>query len=72
MTPSSTDEWSTPRPAGLPAPTYWPATLAAASALLLWGLLTSWGVSAVGLGLFVVGLTGWIRDVLREHAQEEP
>jgi hypothetical protein len=70
MIPMYSDDWSKARPAVIPEPTYWPAALALGAMLLLWGLLTSWMISVVGLGLFSLSLSGWIRDILREHRKE--
>ncbi len=70
MTSNHPTDWSEARPAVLPQPTYWPAALALANMLLLWGLLTSWIISVVGLALFILSLCGWIREIVREHAKE--
>jgi hypothetical protein len=59
--------WSLPRPAALPPPSYWPAVLALAIVLLLWGLVSSIVVSAIGLGLFILAITGWVGDL--RHAE---
>lgn len=67
-----TDGWSEPRPAVLPEPTYWPAALALGCTLLLWGVLTTWLISAVGLGLLLTSLVGWLRDLVRSHRMEGP
>jgi len=32
----------------------------------LWGLITSWVILAVGIGLFWASLAGWIYEILRE------
>ena len=55
--------WAYPRPNELPRPTYWPAVLALGIIFLLWGLVTSWIVSAVGLGLLILAAAGWIGDL---------
>ncbi len=64
--------WHKPRPAHLPAPTYWPAVLAFGIVLLLWGLVTSPILFGTGLVIFALGLGGWIRELLREEPYEEP
>lgn len=71
MTPSQRDEWTQAEPASLPEPTYWPAALALGIVLLVWGPVTTWMISAVGLALSVLALAGWIGDVLREHREQE-
>ena len=64
------DDWNEAKPAILPEPTYWPVTLALASTMLLWGILTTWIISGAGLALFIVSLSGWIRDMLQERRKE--
>ncbi len=59
--------WSTPQPARVPEPTYWPAALALGIVLLFWGVVTSAVVSSIGLLLAVVALAGWIGDVRHER-----
>lgn len=49
------------------APTYWPAALALGSALLVWGLLASYVISAVGFVIVIASLSGWIADLVRAH-----
>lgn len=51
----------------LPAPTFWPAGLALAITFLFWGLVSSWVVFVVGLGLFAASLAGWISDLRHER-----
>jgi len=53
----------------LPDPTIWPATLALAITLLVWGLVTSLSITAVGLALFAGAMAGWIRDLRHERAR---
>jgi hypothetical protein len=50
----------------LPHPTYFPAGMAMGVAFLFWGLITSWVILAVGGGLFVAALAGWITDMRHE------
>jgi hypothetical protein len=59
-------EASVHRPA-MPAPTLWPVTLALGSSFLVWGTITSWIISGVGLVLFAVALGGWIRELRHER-----
>ena len=56
--------WTALEHIALPLPTYWPAVLALAITLLAWSVITSWFIFGVGLLLFVVGLAGWIGDLL--------
>lgn len=55
----------------LPAPTFWPAGLALAITFIFWGLITSWVVLVIGLGLFAASLAGWVAD-LRHERQHHP
>jgi hypothetical protein len=50
----------------LPRPNFFPAGLAMGITFLLWGLITSWVILAVGIGLFWASLAGWIYEILRE------
>jgi hypothetical protein len=59
--------WTAPRPEILPAPTYWPVVLALGTTMILWGLVSSWMLSGVGLLLFVLALSGWIGDIRYEE-----
>lgn len=53
----------------LPPATFWPAGLALAVTFVFWGLITSWVVLGVGVGLFAVSLAGWISDLRHERKQ---
>ena len=48
----------------LPRPNFFPAGLAMGIAFLLWGLITSWVILAVGIGLFAASFAGWIYEIL--------
>jgi hypothetical protein len=52
---------------GVPPPTLWPAALALAVTLMLWGLASSLIVTAVGLGLFAASIAGWIAEIRHER-----
>ncbi len=56
----------------MPRPTVWPIMLSFGVALALTGLATSLALSAVGAFLFVLGLAGWIGQLLpgRGHGHE--
>jgi len=60
-------DWPIPQPEHLPAPTYWPAVMAFGTTMLLWGVVTSWIISGVGLVLFALALVGWIGDIRYEQ-----
>jgi hypothetical protein len=50
----------------LPRPNFFPAGLAMGITFILWGLITSWVILAVGIGLFAASFAGWIYEILRE------
>ena len=66
-TPESYPGWQILPPEPLPRPTYWPAVLALAITLLLWGVVTTFLISGVGLALFALALAGWIGEL--RHGQ---
>jgi hypothetical protein len=51
----------------LPRPTYFPAGLAMGTTFLFWGLITSWVIVLVGIGLFTAALAGWISEIRHER-----
>lgn len=53
----------------LPRPNYFPAGLAMGTTFFFWGFITSWVILAVGLGLFIASLAGWIAEIRRERDQ---
>jgi hypothetical protein len=67
--PGSRPGWNQPRPEKLPEPTVWPAALALAVTLMLWGFVSSFIITGVGLALFVAALAGWIGDIRHERKQ---
>jgi hypothetical protein len=52
----------------LPRPNFFPAGCAMGITFLFWGLITSWVVLLVGIGLFAASLAGWIYEILRERS----
>ncbi len=44
----------------------WPAVIAASVALALFGLVTSYAFSLFGLVVFIVGVGGWVSELLDE------
>ncbi len=61
--------WSAPKPDKLPAPSIWPATLAGAIMLLVWGLVTSLIISGVAILLLALALAGWIQAIRYERSK---
>lgn len=67
------ETWHEPAPEVMPRPTYWPAVTALGVVFLLWGVVTTFIISAVGVALLVLALSGWIgelRNELRESRGE--
>jgi hypothetical protein len=58
--------WSRPKPEHIPHPTYWPFIFSAGVALVFWGLISNIFILSFGFILFVIGLAGWIWDMLTE------
>jgi hypothetical protein len=56
----------------LPRPTYFPAGLAMGTTFIFWGLITSWVIFLVGIGLFIAALAGWITEIRHERKQRKP
>lgn len=61
--------WEPLAPVPVARPTYFPAGLAMGTAFVFWGLVTSWVVLLVGVGLFAVMLGGWIAEICHERNQ---
>ncbi len=64
--PDPSSDWNTPQPEKIPEPTYAPLGLAFGVVFLLWGLLTSYLVSLVGLIFFIASLAAWIGAMRHE------
>ena len=58
--PAPNELWTKARPQSVPRPTYAPAVVALAIVCLLWGLLTTYLISLLGLALLTIGLVIWI------------
>ncbi len=59
--------WTPPQGGHIPEPTYMPVVMALGVMCLLWGIITTYLISLVGLVLFVVALWGWIGGLRREY-----
>lgn len=51
----------------LPRPTFFPAGLAMGTTFIFWGLITSWVIILIGVGLFTAALAGWITEIWHER-----
>jgi len=65
--PRPAPDWSNPKPAALPKPTYAPASVAFGIMLSAAGVVTSFWVSFAGVIVFALGIAGWIGDLFHEH-----
>ncbi|MGE5423991.1 MAG: hypothetical protein ACM3N9_01435 [Syntrophothermus sp.] len=57
-------------PQKMPENTYWPFVAGFGMFFLLWGILTSWSVSVIGLLLMIIAFTGWIADVDHDYGEQ--
>lgn len=55
----------------VPAPSAWPATLAAGITLVAAGAATNWVVLAAGAVMALVALVGWTGDLWAEPSERE-
>lgn len=60
--PDIPNGWSRPHPEHVARPTYWPAALAFGANLTLWGPITTYVISLVGIAVSAVALIGWISE----------
>jgi hypothetical protein len=58
--------WTRLHPEKALPPTFWPAALAMGTVLLLWGLVTSAVMTAVGLVLLAASIAGWLGEMRHE------
>jgi hypothetical protein len=50
----------------LPSPTYTPAIVGLAVAIIAWGAVTTIAIAVLGVMLLAIGIGGWIRELRRE------
>jgi Cytochrome c oxidase subunit IV len=62
--------FSQPRPRHPPPATFWPFVTAMGLAMVFWGVTLNLLVVCVGIGVFVVGMSGLVGDWVREHRNE--
>ena len=65
------EEWVKPIPEETPEPTFWPISLAMSTIFILWGFISTWIISAVGIVLFSISVRGWVRDLLNEQPSDK-
>ncbi len=59
-------DWNKPLPEIIPPPTYSPSFMAAGIVFLLWGFLTHWVVSLVGLSFLAFALGSWLKSIRKD------
>ena len=59
--------WNNPKPAIIPAPTYWPFVLSLGATLLGLGVLTSNIITAVGAVLFILAVIKWVGELCSDN-----
>ena len=59
-------EWNKPLPERLPRPSYAPPLLAVGLMCLLWGTVTTWIISMIGIVIAGVACARWIGDLRRD------
>ena len=65
--PEGHEGWSATQGGHIPEPTYMPVVLALGVMCMLWGIVTTYLITLVGVVLFVVGISGWIGELRHEH-----
>jgi hypothetical protein len=63
--------WSTPKPATMPPPTYWPMFLALGIVFVAYGIIFAWWFVGVGAAIFVIALGRWIGEIRRDRRREQ-
>ncbi len=61
----SREGWNLPKPARLPAPTYWPAALALGITFAAFGVLTSYLFCWAGGALIALSIWKWVGELVR-------
>jgi hypothetical protein len=65
------EEWVKPIPQKTLVPTFWPISLAMSIIFILWGIISTWVISMVGLILFGISVRGWVMDLLNEQQPDQ-
>ena len=63
----SSEGWSKPQGMHIPEPTYMPVVMAIGMICMLWGIVTTYLITLVGVVLFVISILGWIGELRHEH-----
>ena len=63
----SSEGWSKPHGIHIPEPTYMPVVMAIGIICMLWGIVTTYLITLVGVVLFVISIWGWIGELRHEH-----
>ncbi len=65
--PDLPEGWSLPEPQHMPRPTWAPAEVSFGATFMLWGIVTSIFITAVGTVVFIWGIARWIGDIRNER-----
>ena len=68
--PRDQEGWSPAKPEVVPRPTYFPMLFALSAVFILFGLVTMWPMSVVGVVLIVISLIGWIGEMRHDQRNE--
>jgi hypothetical protein len=63
----SSEGWSKPHGMHIPEPTYMPVVMAIGIICMLWGIVTTYLITLVGVVFFVISIWGWIGELRHEH-----
>ena len=63
--------WGRPDPEVVARPTYWPMVFGLGIAFFMWGLISNLFVIGLGIFLVLIGLVGWIMDLVSEFGGPE-
>jgi hypothetical protein len=61
--------WGRPDPEVVARPTYWPMVFGLGIAFFMWGLISNLFVLGLGLFFLLVGLVGWVLDLVAEFSE---
>lgn len=66
---TTVSQGSRPLPESIPRATIWPAVLALGIVAGVWGVLTSLYLTIAGVLVSIVGIGGWIREIILENSE---
>ena len=54
----------------LPRPAYFPSGAAMGITFIFWGIISSWVILVIGLGLFAAAYAGWITEIRHDRKHQ--